>query len=481
MEKQPYIRLNLSSDHSGRRLGTNEIVELIKKQITAHSSFEGCRLPPVRVLAHQLGISKNTVQTAYEELKAQGLVESRNRAGLFVLGGSEPVSIEAKGNVPKLEIKKMTSIRKINYTTKGIIQLSSVFIDPKILPIEKMSACFRSVLKSPGIPEFPDKQGLPVLRKKIADRLNDRGMNVDAKHIVITNGSMQALDIVSRAIKTKIVATENPAFHGAKSLFEVNGLKTIGLPIDPFSGINEKKWEESLAKEKPGLVYLTTNFQNPNGYSYTSSEIAKIIDWSQEFGFGILEDDWGSDMLSFSEFKPGLRTLGGDEVFYMNSFTKKLIPSLRIGYRVSNNEGLESVLMAKNISTSAVPGIMESALFEFLDRGYYDTHLKYIQEELDIRYNSCLSHLRELMPEEVKWTTPGGGPVLWLEMPEKIDLKKLSQAMLNKNIGIQLSIDAFFGKPHLHGFKIGYAYLNVNEMESALETLAKEIKRLMNV
>lgn len=480
LEKQPYIRLNFSSDHSGRKLGVAEIVSIIKDQITAQGDLKGCRLPPVRVLSHQLGISKNTVQTAYEELKAQGLVESRNRAGLFVAGNIEPVSIKPIIDVPQPELKQYSVARYDIPTSKDKVHLSSVFIDPRILPKEKLTACFRSVLKNPGIPEFHHPQGLPALREKIAERLRNRGMDVNSDHIIMTNGSQQALDLVTRALKTKVVATENPAYYLGKYLFEMHGMKTIGLTIDPFKGVDEDQWQKTLQKERPGLVYITTNFQNPNGFSYTSHEISKIVHWSREFGFGILEDDWGSDMLSFSEFKPGLRSIGGKNVLYMNSFTKKLLPSLRIGYLVANEDSIDTLLLAKKVSTSAIPAIGEYALFEFLDRGYFDTHLKNIQEELDIRYENCLSLLRELMPKEIKWTTPGGGPILWIELPERIDLGILEAILNEKNYQIQKSTPAFFGKPHLHGFKLGYAFLTPQEMAESLEHLSKEIKRLLN-
>lgn len=481
MEKQPYVRLNFDTENSGRSLNVDQLVNVIKKQILSDNHFKGCRLPPVRALSHQLGLSKNTVQSAYDELRAQGLVESRDRAGVFVVDGGEPRTFDSPLNVPGPELKKISYIAPIKPNHNGMTLMSSVFVDPRILPIEKLSACFKSVLRSPGMPEYTDPQGMPALREKIATRLQDRGMDVEADHIIITNGSQQGIDIVTRALATKVIATEDPSYYLGKYLFEMNGIKTVGLPIDPFNGLDEKIWQTRLAEHRPGLVYLTTNFQNPNGYSYSSAEISKIVHWAKEFNFGILEDDWGADMLSYSEFKPGLRAMGGDNVLYINSFTKKLLPSLRIGYLAANDKTIEPLLMAKRVSTSATPGMIEAVLFEFLDRGYYDTHLRSLQEELDIRYDHCLSLLREHMPAEVKWTSPGGGPVLWLEIPKRVNLEVLMQKLKDQNILIQLSNNAFFGTPHSHGFKIGYAFLSQTEMTQAIEKTAREIKRQMNV
>jgi 2-aminoadipate transaminase len=481
LEKPPFIRFNFDSENNGRPLNVEQLVKVIRKQLFLDNHFKGCRLPPVRALAHQLGLSKNTIQTAYDELRAQGLVESKDRSGLFVAEGSEPRSVDNPVNVPGPELKKISYIGYSKPKQDNTISLSSVFIDPQILPIEKLTSCFKSVLRSPGIPEFGDPQGMLALREKIASRLRDRGMDVDANHIIMTNGSQQAIDLVTRTLTTRVVATEAPCYWLGKQLFEMNEIKTIGLPIDPFTGMNEQVWAERLAENRPGLVYLTTNFQNPNGYSYTSSEISKIVHWANQFNFGILEDDWGAEMLSHSEFKPGLRATGGKNVLYINSFTKKLFPSLRIGYLAANAQTIEPLLMAKRVSTSATPGLIEAALFEFLDRGYYDTHLRNLQEELDIRYEHCLNLLRNYMVEEVKWTSPGGGPVLWLELPKQIDLNLLMIRLKEQHVLIQLSTNAFFGKPHSHGFKIGYAFLSSREMEEGIEKLSKEIKRQLNV
>src|ERR1700735_5008276 len=100
MEKQPYVRLSLNAEQSGRKLNVEQLVQLVRDQILTDNQLKGCRLSPVRALAHQLGLSKNTVQTAYDELKAQGVIESRDRMGLFVSQGTNAFSVEVAVPVP---------------------------------------------------------------------------------------------------------------------------------------------------------------------------------------------------------------------------------------------------------------------------------------------------------------------------------------------------------------------------------------------
>jgi 2-aminoadipate transaminase len=323
-------------------------------------------------------------------------------------------------------------------------------------------------------------QGFLPLRQIIAERLRARGMAASAEDIVTTAGSQQALDIVCRALVCKRIATENPTYELGKLLFGMNHVETIGLPLDPFSGIDVTVWQQLLAKTHPALVYLTTNFHNPTGYCYATSELQHILDWSQQYGFGILEDDWGSDMLSFSEFRPSLRARGGDGVLYINAFTKKLLPALRLGYILGNPYTTPALVASKTASCLGLSSIVEAVLFEFLDRGYYDVHLKQLQHELDTRYQHCLQLLRQTMPEGVQWTTPGGGPSLWLEIPARVNRAQLRARLEARGVMVHLSDEAFFGTPHLNGFRVGYALLSPAAMQRGLAILAEELQQALS-
>jgi DNA-binding transcriptional MocR family regulator len=454
-----------------------QIVDKIEAQILGDGAFGGCRLPPIRVLAHQLGVSKNTVSAAYEELKAKGLVDSLDRQGLFVATPERTVKAPQAQAVPLPALRPLPRVRPPIAQDRHTLHLSSVFIDPELLPMEKISSCFRSVLKTPGLANFADPQGYRPLRQWIAARLKKRGIDATPDHIVTTIGSQQVLDLICRTLATPRVATENPAYHLGKALFDMNRVELIGLPVNPFTGPDLDAWDRMLGQHRPALVYLTPNFQNPTGYSYSTAELGQILALARKHQFGILEDDWGSDMLSYSEFKPSLRALGGENVLYMNTFTKKLLPSLRLGYIVGNAATLPALLLSKRVSISAIPTVAEAALFEFLDRGYYDAHLQGLQKELDARYRHCLDCLRTHMPPEVQWTTPGGGPILWMECPRSVNLKELAAEALRRKVIVLPATEAFFGEPHLHGFQIGYAFLPPEAMAKGISILADVLKK----
>ena len=455
-------------------MGGEQIVNHMQREIEAGTLPVGGRLPPVRFLAHQLGISKNTVQAAYSELQARGLLETRLRQGVFVAGASENLATPSKGLRPKAPAL-LGGFRHPDSPKPPNLDLGNVFIDPRLLPLDRLSLCFRSVLQSPGLSPHYDAQGYLPLRQAIAGRLKKRGIGTTAEEIIITTGSQQALDLTCRALSQKRIATENPAYGIGKMLFEMNQMEVIGLPLNPFESLPLDHWESQIRYHRPALLYLTTNFQNPTGYSYSTSELHQIATWSQNYNFGIIEDDWGSDMLSFSEFRPPLRALAGSNILYMNSFTKKLLPSLRIGFLVAPKPLIPTLVSAKRAVTLGNPTLTEMALFEFLDRGYFDSHLNQLQTQLDRRYHHCLKRLNQWMPDGIRWAKPGGGPLIWLECPSQLDLGRLALKVRDRGVGIRLSGNRFFGKPHLHGFPLGYAWLDRRELDQALKILTSVI------
>jgi DNA-binding transcriptional MocR family regulator len=360
--------------------------------------------------------------------------------------------------------------------TPGYITLSSAFLDPRLAPRRELAQCMQAALRDPGLPTFAHIQGYPPLRALIARRLQQIGITADPEHLVITIGSQQVLDLVCRSLQVKKIATESPAYIAAKALFELSDVELTGLPVDPFTGIDPAHWHGLLAARRPSLAYLTSSYQNPTGYSYSSAELHRILAWSAELGFGILEDDWGSDMLPCAEHRPTLRALGGDNVLYMNAFTKKTLPSLRIGYVVCNEQTLPAVLQSKKLSINGFPALIEETLCEFIERGDYDAYLARAQAELAARYHHCLALLQSLLPPPVRWTQPGGGPILWLELPRRVSIPRLIGELGDRKILVHPQDAAFAGAPHLHGFMIGYAFPDRAEMTAAIEILSELVR-----
>ena len=475
--RAPYVSFAVRSAHA-RRIGAKDIVESFLEAARQGHLPAGSRLPPVRVLEQQLGVSKNTVQSAYDELVARGALQTHEREGVFVAAHADQATHAGLpvAPAPAPRFRPAPPLASGRLASDGI-HLSTVFIDPELLPRSKLADCARSVLKPPGLNPFYDAQGYGPLRELIAARLRARGIDVGPHNIVLTTGSQQALDIVARAVQVRRVAVEDPVYAYARLAFETQGLHIVPLRLDPFAGIPLDDWAARIARERPSLCYAITSYQNPTGYSYTTHELTRLLAMAQEHDMALVEDDWGSDMLSGTEYRPMLRLLGGDGVLYVNSFTKKLLPSLRVGFVAAESSLVPTLVALKRLSTLGNTWLSEAILTEFLDRGYYDTHLSSLQKELDARYSSCLEALDELMPEGVRWTRPGGGPTLWLELPREVDLEALAQRLAARRVHIETTATSFAGEPHLHGFRVSFAFSPPDKVRKGLEALREELAK----
>nr|HEX4318193.1 PLP-dependent aminotransferase family protein [Kofleriaceae bacterium] len=469
MSRAPYVGLHVKA--AGRPTAA-DIVASVQTEIASGALPAGSRLPPVRALEKQLGLSKNTAQAAYDELVARGLVEARERDGIYVLAPARAAAAAPVIAAPRARV--VPPPMQADRIPRTATQLSTVFIDPELLPTERLAECARSVLRE-RMPALYDPQGYRPLREAIARRLEARGLDVEPDDVVVTTGSQQSLDIVARSLAVRRIACETPVYAYAKLLFESLGADLVGLKLDPFAGLDLDGWERALAT-KPALAYLIPSFHNPTGYSYSSGELRAVLELCARHGVAILEDDWGSDMLSGGEYRPMLRALGGKDVLYVNSFTKKLLPSLRIGFVAASPELVPTLVAMKRLSTLGNAWLTEAIVAEFLDRGYYDTHLQQLQRALDARYASCLQALDDLMPDDVRWTRPGGGPTLWLELPRRVDLATFEAHLARRGVFASRTSAAFVGEPHLHGFRVAYAYLGEDAMRAALTIVADALK-----
>src|SRR5882672_8179286 len=176
MSRSPYIGLHVTT--VGRRASAADIVASVQREIASGALPSGSRLPPVRALEKQLGLSKNTAQAAYDELVARGLVEAREREGVFVLAASRlaaPPPIAA----PPMPALVPPPLTRQDFPGRGVTALSTVFIDPDLLPTERIAECARSVLRE-KMPSQYEAQGYRPLREAIARRLVARGLDVEA-------------------------------------------------------------------------------------------------------------------------------------------------------------------------------------------------------------------------------------------------------------------------------------------------------------
>ncbi len=443
------------------------IVDVIARDIAGGQLPEGVRLAPVRDVALEHGVSKNTVHAAYAELTERGLLVRSARTGFFVAKNAPTKRVRTQPRklpLPKLHVEPLPSAPFAG--ANGPIALSQVWIDHDLLPFDRAYRCVRDAATE-TLPRISDPQGYLPLRTAISKHLRKRGIHASPDEVITTTGSHQALDLVSRALESRVIATESPTYRHALALMRANRVRVIGLPVPLLEPLDVSRWRRALGRSRPSFFYVIPSFQNPTGHSYSSAELGEILSFAEREGIALLEDDWGSELLPGSELRMTLRALGGENVLYVNSFTKKVAPPLRVGFIVAPRALVPDLVRMKRLATLATSTVVEAGLALFLERGYFEQHLRQLQREMAVRYANCLRLLEEF-PDGVRYSRPGGGPMLWIEVPKSVDLDRLAKNALQRGVDIDVRTDALAAKAHLHGFPIGYAALKPEKLEHGL-------------
>lgn len=430
------IKLNESNEIPLYR----QLVDELAGRIRAGVLPPGYRLPPTRVLAKQLKVHRNTVVRAFEELSSLGFVHATVGRGTFVCepkmwgGGetnqeshplwgnweSQPLPWEALfSQISEAEPLTRSARFHRGIIRGGLIDLAKLEPPRELLPVEHFRRCVDHVLRTKGgrALGYAPREGILSLREAIAEDLASKGIPVRVDDIVITTGSQQALDVLSRALINPgdTFLMQSTTYSGAVNIISACGGRSVGVPGDSHGP--QMKVLNRLGQSRAKGLYLMPNVCNPTGVCISQSRREQLIDWSHTHGIPLIEDDYAADLeLDGIEPPPALRALDS-EVIYINTFSKKLIPALRVGFMVCPEPFRQRILPLKKAMDLGTSVLLQYALAEFLDRGYMRAHLRQLIPSLCERRDALESSLKEHLPSEIKWNHTIRGPLLWLSLP----------------------------------------------------------------
>jgi 2-aminoadipate transaminase len=430
-----------------------QIFDQVVARIQARTFPPGYRLPPSRVLANELATHRNTIARAYADLEAAGFVSSTVGRGTFVVeqsatphasGGSQTTA----GSMPWTSLlsraaRAETLGRAERYSRRAegrsAINLARLQPSSDLLPDDLLRRCLDRVFKEHGsrLLAYAPPEGVLRLREGIAEDLASRGVPASADDLLVTSGSQQALDLVARALVNPgdTVLVDTMTYSGAIDLFALAGARLVTVPSDEHGP--DPAALQRLARPDVKALYLMPNGNNPTGLTISPERRHALVQWSHASGIPLVEDDYGAGLVLDDEGTlPFLRALDGD-VIHVSTFSKRLIPALRLGFVVCPR-GLRSVLCsmkrAMDLGTSSV---LQHALAEFMERGYLRAHMNRILPEYRARRDALEAALRKHLPAEVRWNRPRHGVVLWLPLPRAIDPEAIYEEALRQ--GVQVS------------------------------------------
>ena len=426
------ISLERDSSRDGRPV-YRQIADHIRAQIETESLSEGARLPPIRDLAKDLGVNRDTVALAYESLASAGMVESAVGRGTFVAshGHADPAPAGFEPTLSPLADRLMAFERgRPRYgSAEAAVPMHALIPDPGLYPHDAFRRALNKALQEGG-PEillYGGPQGDPRLREALAQRLNKVSMDVTPEEIVLCHGASQGISLVLRlfARPGDGVALEEPTYNNVLAAAHGLGLEPHAVPMRE-QGMDLDALDRTLARPEVKALYTIPTFHNPLGTTTNLAHRKSVLEIARRHAKPIIEDGYEMDLRFSGKSLPPLAALDKSGlVTHLFSFSKSLFPGARVGAITTRGRLVEAALALKQASdlSDALP--LQAALAHLLENGEYDRHLVRLRRVLRERRDALIEALEAEMPPGTHWTVPEGGYQVWVELPEAIDTRDL--------------------------------------------------------
>ncbi|MVM28508.1 aminotransferase class I/II-fold pyridoxal phosphate-dependent enzyme [Spirosoma sp. HMF4905] len=398
---------------------------------------EGDKLPSVRTLSQELGVSINTVQQAYYCLEAEGLVEARPQSGYYartliermgqVPRRSEPQAMAHQSDLSNQESVLLRLMRQ--QRQPGWLPLSLSVPAPSLLPVSKLTKALQQAqreLPHGGI-EYELMAGNAALRRQIARYALFWGGQLIDEEIITTEGCTGALTLCLKTVTQPgdTVAVESPVYFGILQTILSLGLKVLELPTDPLTGVDLDVLEGHLRTGKVQTCLLVPSFSNPLGCCMPNAHKQRLVQMLETYQIPLIEDDLYGD-LHFAPDRP-LPCKAFDRqglVLWCGSFSKTLAPGYRVGW-VAPGRYYDTLFQIKRYQSGFSPGITQQAVANFLANDRYELHLRRLRQRLKSNCQRYQQTIRNHFPDGTRISEPQGGFTLWVEVDARVNTLEL--------------------------------------------------------
>jgi DNA-binding transcriptional MocR family regulator len=467
---------------------SRQIVQYLRRAIDAGRLRPGTKLEPIRQLARELGINRETVAAAYHELEVLGLTESTVGRGTFVRVQGAAAVGPATNAAPEPPIEPVFARRcgalladatsRVDYSAPAnAIHFERLIPDPSLVPHEDFRKALNRALLKGGAPlyDYGDPRGSERLRGALVERLARCGIECAVDHVVITAGSTQGFAIATTLLcdPGDAVVVEAPTYPWA-----CVALATLGLRVAPVAtdegGLDLAQLDAVLARGGVRLIYTMPSFHNPLGTSTTVAHRKQLLQIAGRYGVPILEDDFEKDLRVRGRGAPPLRALDTRGlVVYLSTFSKALFPAARVGWLVAPRRIAEAAVRVKRTMDITTSPIVQAGLAQFLREGSYDRHLRRVVRELGQRLTAAERAIAAHFPPGSRCVSPEGGYLMWVTLPEAIDTYALLPEARRAGVVYAPGQIFFAEESRSSALRLSLAQTTVPEIERGLRLLGE--------
>ncbi|QJD58445.1 PLP-dependent aminotransferase family protein [Pseudomonas sp. gcc21] len=441
----------------------------------------GERVPSVRKLSMQKGVSHATVLQAYATLEDQELIRARPQSGYYVHRSPALTAPTPEMSVVEAPhaVTRSGIIAEILRQSRrpGVIPLGAAVPCSEYLPLRALHQQVSKVTRfhSQRAFDYSFSPGYEPLRRQVAMRMRDAGAVVDPAQVVITNGCVEALQLCLRTITRPgdLIASESPSYYGLVQLCELLGLKVVEIPTDPESGLSLERLEEAAQRWPIKALVLTSRAGNPMGATMPEHRQRALVEMMSRHDIRIIEDDVYGELMFDQGQSRALKAFDrADTVMYCSSFSKTISPGLRTGWVIAGPQQ-DAIERLQTFTTLSACSVSQMAVSAYLENGGYDRHLRHVRQAYRKNLSCFQLAVQQYFPAGTQISRPKGGFILWLSMPAQVDARMLFNQALEQNISIAPGLVFSNTDQFNHCLRLNCGIPWNQETERAVETLGR--------
>lgn len=359
----------------------------------------------------------------------------------------------------------------------GVINFAGGLPAPELFPVEKIkNACIRALDRyGPDPLQYSFTTGVPVLKQYLADRISSGGLACSPDSIQITSGAQQGLDIIGRVFLEpgSLVLTEEPTYLGAIQAFSFYKAKFVSVATDN-DGMLPDDLEKKIMENKPTMIYLVPNFQNPSGITMSYERRKAVIELAKKYDIPVIDDNPYGELRYMGEHVPSLKAMGREHVIQLGTFSKIISPGLRIGWIAAEPDVIALCERMKQATDLHTNTFAQYVIYEFARDGGLEEHIESMKKAYGARRDVMINALRTYFNDGVTWTEPEGGLFLWVKLPAGVSGVSLLPEALKAGV-------AYVPGKYFYSAVPDDATLRVNFCNATEENIIEGIKRLAGV
>ena len=423
---------------------------------------------------------------AFKLLEAEGLIRGHVGRGSFVEGPLDSEKLDWEAMIPAEESPALLPSRA------GAARISFASSRPSemLFPLDEFRATCREVIDSSEaaqILQLGPAAGYGPLRRYLLEDARKRGAARPDDDILITSGCQQAFDLMQRVLAShgETVLIEDPVYPGLRNVFLRGGARVVGVPVGEH-GVDVDALARTMEKERPRLVVLTPNFQNPTGATMPEASRRAVLAMARRAGVVVVEDDlYGNLRYRGAEIPPLKRLDDSGDTILLSSFSKVAFPGLRVGWAIGPRHFIARLTEAKESSDLHSDQLSQAVLLRFAVSGRLAAHRQKMLTSGAERLEACLDACASELPPGSRFTLPEGGMNVWVTLPEPLEAADMAVRAEREGVSFRPGSDfavtlSHTSRPHSRALRLSFVGLDPEQIRVGLVVLGGIFRSELN-